>query len=190
MKRRDGGERGGGIVLAEPVDEPGPDDLGDLGLEAFCRGLRPRLLDSLALRHGHHVAEELTPETLARVYSHWDTVRGLPSPRAWAYRVAFNLGNSLFRRKLAEHRALTRTGAVPLPPELDRADVLDVRAAVTALPVGQRSALILRYYADLSVAEAAQALGCSPGTVKSQTHEGLRTLRRHLGPTLPDGAGS
>ncbi len=107
------------------------------------------------------------------MYSHWDTVRGLPSPRAWAYRVAFNLGNSLFRRKLAEHRAhpYRRRAA---PARTDRADVLDVRAAVTALPVGQRSALILRYYADLSVAEAAQALGCSPGTVKSQTHEALR----------------
>jgi len=190
VKRTETGGQGGGIGLAGSVDQPGAADGGELGLEAFCRVLRPRLLDSLALRHGHHVAEELTQETLARVYSHWGTVRALPSPRAWAYRVAFNLGNSVLRRKLAERRALVRTGHVPLPPELDRADVLDVRAAVAALPGGQRSALILRYYADLSVEEAAQALGCSSGTVKSQTHQALRTLRTRLGPALTTGGGS
>ena len=51
---------------------------------------------------------------------------------------------------------------------------------VTALPPAQRSAVALRHYEGLSVAEAAEALGCSPGTVKSNTSRGLSTLRRWI----------
>jgi DNA-directed RNA polymerase specialized sigma24 family protein len=59
--------------------------------------------------------------------------------------------------------------------------VLDVRAAVAALPARQRATLVLRFYCDLNVDQSAEILGCSPGTVKSQTARALDAVRRALG---------
>lgn len=148
-------------------------------VEEFCQGLRPRLLGALTLQYGYHVAEEITQETLTRVYEHWETVRELDSSRAWAYRVAFNLARSVLRRRLAERRALTRLGPprADVPTGLDHADVLALRAAVARLPRQQRTALLLRYYADLSVAETSAVMRCTPATVKSYTRDALAGLR-------------
>ncbi len=56
-----------------------------------------------------------------------------------------------------------------------------VRQALQVLPRQQRAVLLLRYYADLPEAEVADLLGCSPGTVKTHAHRGLRALREILG---------
>lgn len=153
------------------------------GIEEFCRSLRPGLLGVLTVQYGHHVAEELTQETLARVYAHWEQVRQARSPQAWAYRVAFNLARCALRRKLAERRAMARVGTelATAAPGLDPADVLALRSAIGRLPKRQRTALVLRYYADLSVAEVAEVMGCSVGTVKSTTHDAVRALRFSAG---------
>ncbi len=52
--------------------------------------------------------------------------------------------------------------------------------AVRRLPLGQRSALVFRYFARLSEAETAAVLRCSIGTVKSHTHRALNALREYL----------
>jgi RNA polymerase sigma factor (sigma-70 family) len=57
---------------------------------------------------------------------------------------------------------------------------LAVAAALRRLPDGQRAVVVARFYADLDVAATAEALGCSPGTVKSQTARAVRALRGHL----------
>jgi DNA-directed RNA polymerase specialized sigma24 family protein len=59
-----------------------------------------------------------------------------------------------------------------------------VRAALAALPAGMRAAVVLRHWADFSVEETAQILGCTAGTVKSQTAKGIARLRD----LLEDGA--
>ncbi len=74
----------------------------------------------------------------------------------------------------------------PVPPELptagdDAAERLTVRAALSQVPPRQRAVLVLRFYCDLSVQETADTLGCSAGTVKSQTARGLTAMRRLLG---------
>jgi RNA polymerase sigma factor (sigma-70 family) len=100
---------------------------------------------------------------------------------------------------LAEQRTPWRrrvllVGAEPeasaLVPDLDAA--LDLRTALAGLPTKQRAAVVLRYYCDLPVEEVARTLGCSEGTVKSQTSRGIDTLRRRLTslPARPYPAGS
>jgi RNA polymerase sigma factor (sigma-70 family) len=62
----------------------------------------------------------------------------------------------------------------------DRRQVL---AALAALPVRRREVLVLRYWLGLSVAEIAEVMGISPGTVKSNAARGLAALARKLGET-------
>jgi len=57
-----------------------------------------------------------------------------------------------------------------------------VQAALATLPAGQRAVLVLRYLCDLPIAEVAELLGLSTGTVKSQTNHGLIKLRAALAP--------
>lgn len=64
----------------------------------------------------------------------------------------------------------------------------DVVQAVNALPMSMRHILALRYFADLSVRDTAQILGCSEGNVKSQTARGLAHLEQLLGSTITDGS--
>jgi len=151
--------------------------------EDFVKGLYPRLLGGLSLHCGDQwVAEELTQETLARVWDRWDTVRSGGSREAWAWRVALNLSASWFRRRAAERRANGRVGVTPASEEpSEAADRLAVREAVAALPARQRAVLVLRYYDDLSVEDTAIALCCAPGTVKSLTHRAISGLRARLG---------
>jgi DNA-directed RNA polymerase specialized sigma24 family protein len=60
---------------------------------------------------------------------------------------------------------------------------------VAALPARQRATLVLRFYCDLNVDQCAEILGCSPGTVKSQTARALDALRRALGQAPAAGSG-
>ena len=146
----------------------------------LCAELEPRLIGTLTLYCGDRfVAEELAQETLVRILDRWEEVQQLTSPAAWAHRVAINLANSRFRRLRAERRAHQRLGArVAQNHGVDVAAHVAVRGAVARLPRRQRTALVLRYFADLSVAEVAALMDCAPGTVKSLTHHAIDALRR------------
>jgi RNA polymerase sigma factor (sigma-70 family) len=65
---------------------------------------------------------------------------------------------------------------------VDHDELLDLRAALAAVPARQRATLVLRFSCDLTVEQTARVLGCSAGTVKSQTAKGLAALRRALDP--------
>ncbi len=77
-------------------------------------------------------------------------------------RVAFNLANSFFRRKFAERRANLRAGnsSTAIHHDPDSALAMAVKSELVRLPQRQRRAIILRYYADLSVREIAQVMEC------------------------------
>jgi DNA-directed RNA polymerase specialized sigma24 family protein len=116
-------------------------------------------------------ADDLAQKTITRLYTHWGR----------AGRAA-----SLDERRSAWARRVTLPGVYEERPAAGHdADVrLDVRAALRSLPPRQRATVVLRYYCDCPVEEAAEILGVTPGTVKSQTAKGLTALRLALAPVM------
>jgi RNA polymerase sigma-70 factor (sigma-E family) len=82
--------------------------------------------------------------------------------------------------KLRRLRTVARKTHLLQPPEsLDlQAESVSLWAGVKRLPPRQRAAIVLRYYEDLSESETARILGCSVGTVKSQSSRAIRALRK------------
>jgi RNA polymerase sigma factor (sigma-70 family) len=143
--------------------------------------LQPAVFGALALYCGStDLAEELTQETLLRVWKHWELVSEMDRPDRWALRVAFNLAKSRWRRRRIE-RAVGAAGFFVSAGEADATDGIVVRAAVAKLPPRQRAAVVVRYFNDLPVADAAVVLGCASGTVKALTHQAVANLRVMLG---------
>lgn len=66
--------------------------------------------------------------------------------------------------------------ADPAGHEMDREDVLDLRRQVSRLPRKQRATVVLYYYVDLSIAEIAEVLDVSSGTVKSNLSDARHAL--------------
>jgi RNA polymerase sigma-70 factor (sigma-E family) len=149
----------------------------------FARLGSPRLLGAARLLLGdRQIAEDLTQETLIRVYRSWSSIRVDAAIDSYAYRTLVRLVHR--RRRRGFHRREVPTAVVPdrvvdeVDGEVDgdhRAPL--VRAGLLELPARQRATLVLRFYVDLSVEDTAKAMRCTPGTVKSQTAKGLRNLK-------------
>lgn len=153
------------------------------GLEAFCESNKQRLVGFLTLHCGDPLtAEELAQEVLAKVCLRWRLVQRMANPEAWMFRVAINLANSYFRRMQAERKARERIGSASHGPDPDPTDAIAVRQALANLPKRQRAVLVLRFYADLSVRDVAEALDIPEGTVKTLTRRGLKRLGDNINP--------
>jgi RNA polymerase sigma-70 factor, ECF subfamily len=165
--------------VAEPMLAEASAGSDDADLAAFCAQLYPRLVGALGLYCGDvELAQELAQETLVRLWRNWRRVSGLDSPSGWAHRVAMNLAVSALRSRAAAWRAHRRLAAQWTPAVWpDSAEAVAVRQALTRLPARQRRALVLRYYADLSVEDTAAAMGCPTGTVKTLCSRAIAALR-------------
>ena len=130
-------------------------------------------------------AEDLVQECLFRLARRWGRVRSLDQPGAYARRVVVNLAIDGARGRVRRRGELGMVADVhpattdPLAALEMRADLLD---ALGALSTRQRAVLVLRYFNDLTEAQVAEVLGCSPGTVKSSASRGLARLREALQP--------
>ena len=155
-----------------------PEELAD-----FCSREYPRLVGTLTLYCGDRdVAQELAQEALARACLSWSKVSKMDAPGPWINRVAINLANSHFRRRAAERRAQDRLeSAVSDHRTADTDLALTIRRAVAALPKRQRTALVLRYFNDLPVAQVAELMGASEGAVRRLTHTAIASLRKQEG---------
>lgn len=128
-------------------------------------------------------AEDAVADAFVKVWKAWR--RGdIDNPRAYIRRAVVNQVNSRFRRLALERReAQRRTGDDRGERSgiegIDDAD--ELVAALDRLSPRQRSAIVLRYYLDLSEADAAEAMGVSVGTVKSSVSRGLERLRALVG---------
>jgi RNA polymerase sigma-70 factor (sigma-E family) len=126
-------------------------------------------------------AEDLSQEALAKVARRWPRVRRMASPYGYARRVLFHLALDTHRRR---RRSPALVAVIPDVAVDDDSELVALRdtigKAISVLPPRQRATLVLRYWEQLSEAETAEALGCSIGTVKSQTSKALQRLRETL----------
>lgn len=130
-----------------------------------------------------HSAEDLLQSSLTRAAAHWGGIHS--APEGYVRRILYREQVSRWRR--GARRPETTVAQVPELATQDLADGADIRVALRgallALPPGKRAVLVLRYLEDLPEAQVADILGCSVGTVRSQTHKAIAQLRSAL-PTL------
>ncbi len=129
------------------------------------------------------LAEDLVQTALTNTYVSWHNVREVRAAHAYARTAVVRLVASWFRSRVRLIEQLTDQ-----PPETPYAPDPSTRPAVMdalrQLPARQRAVVVLRFYEDLSVAQTAETLGCSEGTVKSQTSAALDKLRVLLGESI------
>jgi RNA polymerase sigma-70 factor (sigma-E family) len=125
------------------------------------------------------LAEDLVQAALFRVWPHWDRVSRGGNIDAYMRKAILSVYLSGRRRRWIKE---IPTAALPdvAGPDPNRQPG-HTEQQVRALAPRQRAVVVLRFYLDLSEAETAEMLGCSVGTVKSQTARALATLRTNLG---------
>ncbi|HSZ46839.1 MAG TPA: SigE family RNA polymerase sigma factor [Streptosporangiaceae bacterium] len=140
-----------------------------------------RWVAHLLCQDWHH-ADDLVQLTITRLYVLWHRVRVMDHPESYARTILVR--EFLRERRSGWARKVSMPGEVPdcLGADSDHDDAIDVNAALADLPPRQRATLVLRFYCDLTVDQVAEVLGCSAGTVKSQTSKGLGSLRLALLP--------
>lgn len=146
------------------------------------------------------LGEDLVQDVLVKVHAHWARVRSSEHPDAYVRRMLVNEHLS-WRRKWARivpHTDATARLIDERGAHHDHATVHGERDAlrqeIAALPDRQRVVVTLRYLADLSDAEIAEIIGCTPATVRVHASRALATLRvsslradRPVEPTAPGG---
>jgi len=149
--------------------------------DQFVRDSSPGLLRTAYLLTGDRGhAEDIVQAALLQVARRWRQIRGEPAP--YARRAVVNLAKNHWRDRLRRpHESTATIEPCYAAPDADVLLQQVLLPAVMDLPVRQRAVLVLRYFQDLSVEQTASALGCSTGTVKSQTHHALGKLREALG---------
>lgn len=155
---------------------PAPTDL-----ERFCQRAYPGVVASLTVVCGSRLlAEELAQDAFERLARDWRGVRRMSSPEGWLHTVAINLAHSRFRRRAAERRALERFVSRNVYPksEPDISEHVDTRQAIAQLPHRQQTAVLLRYFLDLTYAQIADAMEVRTSTAKSLVQKGLANLGR------------
>jgi RNA polymerase sigma-70 factor (ECF subfamily) len=124
------------------------------------------------------VAEEATAEAFARAHAH---AEGIRDPLPWIYRTAFRIATDELRRE-------RRTPPDPASAERVSAGLGELIDALGRLSPHQRAAIVMRYEADLPVAEIARRMGTSAATVRVHLHRGRNRLRALLGTEETDHA--
>lgn len=132
-----------------------------------------------------HQAEDLVQETFVRALRAAVRYRPQASVRTWLFSIAANLMRDWWRRQ-AVRKEVALTEYIIMPGDSPEEAVFRglgnrrVRLAILELPVEQRSAVVLRYFHDLTYQEIAEVLVCPIGTVRSRIHNGVTRLRELL----------
>jgi RNA polymerase sigma-70 factor (sigma-E family) len=132
-------------------------------------------------------AEEVVQDSFVAMHGGWRRLRDSDKALSYLRQSVVNRSRSVLR-----HRVVVDRNSPKPPPDMPSAEhgaiAMFERSAVIAalrlLPVRQREALVLRFYADMSEAQIADAMGISRGAVKSHTARAMATLRTLLEPDL------
>lgn len=129
------------------------------------------------------LARDVAQDAFVRVAGRFRHLRFPDAFDAYLRRTVVNLCLSHFRHEKVERQFLERAAAAPGPtvdpPDLGARD--DLARALRRLPVRQRTAIVLRYYEDLTEEGVASAMGCSAAAARSLVSRGMETLRTFYG---------
>ena len=149
--------------------------------DAFVRARTPALLRSAYLLTGdQHLAEDLVQSALGLTHRAWRNLHATGNAEAYARKTMYHLQVTRWRRRRVVE---SFTGNVPDLPgaQSDHTErtvlQLSLRSAMSRLTAKQRAVIVLRFFDDLTEAQAAETLGVSVGTIKSQTAKALERLR-------------
>ncbi len=135
---------------------------------------------AFALTADWHAAQDLTQEALEATYRGWGRLQH--SEAAYAYTVTCMVriwSKSIRKAKLEAFAEPPDVAAGDFSPAADNR--MDLQRLLRALPPGQRLIVTLRYVFDMPISQIADLVGCSEGTVKSQTSKGLTRIRELMG---------
>ncbi|MGY1770400.1 RNA polymerase sigma factor [Blastococcus sp. SYSU D00813] len=165
--------------------------------EVLYRDLAPAVTGYLRL-HGALEPDDLASETFLAVFRGLDGFEGDEQGlRSWVFTIAHRRLADDWRRR--GRRPQLAEGGDELVPDAAGGDVEDdallrlgterVHELCAGLPADQRSVLLLRVLADLTVEQVAEVMGRSVGSVKALQRRGLRRLREELAPAGPTPTG-
>ncbi|HEY4453004.1 MAG TPA: SigE family RNA polymerase sigma factor [Pseudonocardiaceae bacterium] len=151
----------------------------DAEFREFVRNRGTPLHQSAYLLCGDwHLADDVVQDTLIKAFEHWKRVKAADNPEAYVRRILINEVRGRWRRR---ERSVPVAEFAVEPSVSDATDDIlrrdGLRKALLTLPLRQRATVVLRYLEGLSERETAAALGCSVGTVKSQSSRALASLK-------------
>lgn len=151
----------------------------------FTAHYRPLVRLATLLLADSGIAEEITQDAYVELHSRWYRLRDTDKALAYLRTSVVNRARSALRHRRVADAYLDRVRSAATVPsaESDAMGLVEheaMLAALRALPVRQREALVLRYYLDLSEAQIAETMGVSRGAVKSHTARGIAALRQTL----------
>ena len=153
--------------------------LGAEGFDTFFAANYRMVVGTVDLAVGNRdMAEDAVQDAFAGAFARWRRVGAMERPAGWVYVTALRAARRTQRRA---HRA-------PSPARRESVDAIDDEAgahvlaesSLMALPTRERTATVLFYIADLTVAEIASAMGCRAGTVKATLHHARNHMRDSL----------
>ncbi len=151
----------------------------------YAAARTPTLLRAAFLLTGGdwHRAEDVVSAAIIKLYTSWRRASRAQHLDSYVQRILVRTWLDEQRRPWRREHVVDMVPDVGVSVEdLDRR--ADLREILAGLPNRQRAVLVLRFYEDLSVNQTAEALGCTPGAVKTLTNRALSAVRGRLPGTL------
>jgi RNA polymerase sigma-70 factor (ECF subfamily) len=138
------------------------------------------------LGHDRQASEDLTQESFFNAWHHIGQLKDGKALNGWLYRIASNVSKLHWRKH--KHKEVIGIEGLEMPqsdkgePEkMEHNEQLEhLKDAVERLPIKLRETIILHYMQQLTIAEAAEAVGLNQGTFKSRLNRALKTLRKEI----------